>query len=76
MKTLAARMALLAVFLSIPVLSGCSVDKDYVFADRLTFDALAPSIREHAKTLPPEDGARELRTLGTWELRLEKAEGK
>lgn len=76
MKTLAARLALLSAFLALPVLAGCSADKDYVAADHATYDALAPAIKRDAATLPDDDKARELRTLATWELRIRKAEGK
>lgn len=77
MKTLSARMALLSVFLSIPVLSGCgSLQEEYVKADRLTYEDLAPIVVRGANTLEPEDRDRKLRTLATWDLRLKKAEGK
>lgn len=73
MKTLAYALALLSAFLALP---GCSADKEYVAADRATYEALAPSVSAHAATLAEDDKARELRTLATWELRLRKAEGK
>lgn len=80
MKTLAARLALLAVFLSIPVLSGCgSVDKDYREADRLTLEDLREDVTYGIKNNPATDAdtkARHLRTLATWELRTNKADGK
>lgn len=76
MKTLAYRLALLSVFLALPVLTGCSADAEYVKADRATYEALAPAVAAHALTLADDDKARELRTLATWELRIRKAEGK
>ena len=77
--TLAARLALLAVFLSIPVLSGCKVNEEYVAADRATYEELAPDTIRGIQENPDYDAdmkIRMLRTVRTWEFRIRKAEGK
>lgn len=67
--------ALLALLL----FASCeAVPSTYVQADRATFDAIAPAHRAYVEadaTLDEQQKARRIRTLETWLLRLEKAEG-
>lgn len=78
--TAAARLALLAVFLSIPVLStGCSAQKEYVSADAQTYVLIAPYAQagiDADTVLTPEEKARKLRTIETWRFRIEQNGGK
>jgi len=53
------------------------IQKDYVAADRATYEALGPKYLEYVRTDPRlDDGGkkRRARTITTWRLRLEQAE--
>lgn len=58
--------------------SGCALDKEYVKADKATFDAVAPEylkyVSEDAK-LTQDQRDRRYRTVSTWRLRIDKVEG-
>jgi hypothetical protein len=59
--------------------TGCSVQDEYVEADRATFDVVAPAHEKYLKSdssLSGEERERRLRLLDSWRLRIEKAEGK
>lgn len=54
--------------------SGCNIAKDYVAADRATFDAIAPEYRSYIESDPKldeEQKARRRRTIDSWKLRLD-----
>lgn len=60
-------------------LTGCSLDKIYVQADRDTYDVIAPAHREYVENDPnmtPEQKDRRLRLLDSWEERIKAAEDK
>lgn len=61
------------------VLAGCAgAPPVYVQADRATFDAIAPVYSAYVEadpTIDPELKARRLRTVETWRMRVEAAEG-
>lgn len=60
------------------LLASCASDA-YVMADRATFDAVAPEYRAYVQADPALDEATKanrLRTIETWQERLEAAEGK
>lgn len=64
-------IALLCLFAS-----GCTINKDYVKADKLTFDAIAPEYKAYVEkdvALDSDQKARRLRTLETWRLRISKS---
>jgi len=55
-------------------LTGCVVQKDYVAADKATFDAIGPEYRAYVESDPKLDQdqkARRLRTLESWKIRLQ-----
>jgi hypothetical protein len=58
----------------------CTTDiirKDYVAADRATYDAIAPAYRNYVNadpTLSPDEKKRRNRTVDTWDFRLKQAE--
>jgi hypothetical protein len=63
-------------------LTGCSVltapEGTYVAADRATYDAVAPEYCAYVTndpSLDDEQRARRRRTVDTWRVRLEAAEG-
>lgn len=56
---------------------GCVVDKEYVKADRLTFDAIAPDYVKYVEADPAldqEQKDRRKRTIESWKLRISKSE--
>lgn len=65
------------LFLTILLVSGCAgPSQDYVDADALTYNALAPDAAWGIKNNPAlddEQKKRHLNTIRTWKLRLEKA---
>lgn len=75
--TAAARLALLAVFLAIPVLSGCAnISEEYVAADLATYQARAPhAIAAVRADVTLTDEAREsaLDTFRSWRMRMMRA---
>jgi len=60
------------------LLASCGISQEYVKADRLTYDAVAPEFRAYVEGDPkldtPEKKAVRLHTLETWDLRLRKSE--
>lgn len=75
-KQIGSACAVLLLFLS---MSTACVSKAYVAADRATFEAVAPEYRAYVEQDSVLDGAqkeRRFRTLETWLVRLEAAEGK
>ena len=59
--------------------AGCSVQDEYVAADRSTYDVVGPAHEKYLKSdssLSGEERERRLRLLDSWRLRIEKAEGK
>lgn len=73
MKNATAILVLWVFLVFVPI--GCSTTKTYVQADKLTFDAIAPSYKKYVEedeALDDEQKARRLRTIETWRLRIEK----
>ncbi|MBK9975397.1 MAG: hypothetical protein IPP14_11560 [Planctomycetes bacterium] len=61
------------------LLCGCTVQGEYVKADRATYNAVAPRQARYIEadsSLTDEQRDQGLTTLKTWDLRLRKAEGK
>ena len=60
------------------LLAGCGgVEQSYVQADRDTYDVIAPAYVAYVssdQTLTEEQRERRLRTVQTWELRVQTAE--
>lgn len=57
--------------------AGCALDKEYVKADRLTYEAVAPAYLKYVEADPAldqEQKERRKRTVATWKLRISKAE--
>lgn len=78
MKSLAARLAILAVFLAAPIVAGCSAQKDYVDSDLAKLRDVGPRYAKYVAadaSLPDPDKATYLRSLKTWKLRIEKQTG-
>ena len=79
MKTL--RVATLSFALLIA--SGCCatidvIQSDYTAADRATYEVIAPAFLKYVQddsSLDDEQKKRRERTVATWRLRLEQAEG-
>lgn len=69
------RVTLIAI--AVLALCGCAtLNQDYVKADKLTFDAIAPEYLQFVDANPnfdKEQRDRRHRTVETWKLRLEKA---
>ena len=64
-------IALLALSLTSP---GCSISKEYVAADKATYDAIAPEYLKYVgtdATLDAEQKARRERTIKSWKLRID-----
>jgi hypothetical protein len=60
------------------LLGGCTVQQEYVKADRLTFDVIAPRYLRYVEADPALDQEkkdRRKRTVESWRLRLDKAGG-
>jgi len=56
--------------------TGCATSQEYVKADRLTFDAIAPAYLKYVEadtTLDADQKERRKRTVETWKLRLDKS---
>lgn len=75
--TPACRLALLAVFLAIPVLSGCAnIAEEYVAADLATYQARAPhaiaAVRAD-QALTDEQKESALDTFRSWRIRIIRA---
>lgn len=70
--------SLLLVSLSALVLCGCgSIAKEYVSADRDTYEAVAPEYRAYIDTdseLTDAEKALRHATLDSWEYRIKQAE--
>ena len=70
-------MRVLGLFVA-AVLSGCSgLHSNYVSADRLTYEAVAPEYLDYLEADPDlstEERDRRLRTLESWEARVVAAE--
>jgi len=67
---------LLVTFLAIAA-AGCNLQKEYVKADRLTYEAIAPEYEAYVAADPKlsiEQKERHLRTVLSWKLRIDKAE--
>lgn len=61
------------------LLASCATPDVYVAADRATFKAIATEYRAYVEADPAmstADKQRRIRTIETWRIRLEKAEGK
>jgi hypothetical protein len=57
---------------------GCALNKDYVKADKATFDAIAPEYLRYIDldtTLDKEQKDRRHRTVDSWNLRIAKSGG-
>lgn len=73
------RIGLLSLALAV---SGCGttgeiIRKDYVDADRATYEAVAPAYLNYVQadqSIDSDERARRERTIRTWRLRLEQAE--
>lgn len=64
-------IALLCLFAA-----GCAVSKEYIKADKATFDAVTPEYLKYVEAdsaLDREQKDRRKRTVATWKLRIEKA---
>lgn len=58
--------------------TGCVLDKEYVAADKTTFDAVAPGYGAYVESDPKLDAdakARLLRTIESWRIRIAAARG-
>ncbi len=58
------------------LLGGCGIHKEYVKADKATFDAVAPEYKSYVLSdgnLDSEAKARRLRTVELWRVRIEEA---
>lgn len=74
MKRLRRSLAIVSLFLCA---TGCALNKEYVKADRLTYEAIAPAYLKYIDADPAldqEQKDRRKRTVATWKLRLDKAE--
>jgi uncharacterized protein YcfL len=64
----------LLLLLLIPLVCvGCSAQKEYVKADSITFDAIAPEYGKYVEADPALDAdqkARRKRTVESWALRI------
>lgn len=63
--------------LALGLTSSCSVQDDYVRADRATHDLIAPAHADYVKADPDltsEQKVRRLVLLDSWRIRLENAE--
>jgi hypothetical protein len=57
--------------------TGCALNQEYVKADRLTYEAVAPAYLKYLDADPAldqEQKDRRKRTVETWKLRISKAE--
>lgn len=57
--------------------SGCSVQDEYVAADRATYEVIAPAYQRYVRsdvTLADDQKVRRFRLLSSWLLRISKAE--
>lgn len=58
------------------LLGGCGVAKEYVAADKATFEAVTPVYLKYVDadtSISQEDKDRLKRTVATWKLRIDKA---
>jgi hypothetical protein len=71
------KIRVLGSIVCLSFLAGCDVAKQYIEADRATYEAVAPEYSEYVKNDPNlNDNSKQLRlnTLTTWESRLIAAE--
>jgi len=79
----AMRLAVTAILLLLPFAVGCGVSSEYIKADQITYDAVAPEYLElvkngcHADGKPfftAEEQERRARTIASWKLRIDKGD--
>ena len=57
--------------------AGCGIDRQYIRADRFTYEAIAPEYQEYVdqnKTLNSLEKSRRFLTIELWERRIQEAE--
>lgn len=67
---------IIGVVVAATLLGGCSISKEYVAADQVTFDAVTPEYLEYVNAdvkLDADAKVRRKRTVDSWKLRIDKA---
>lgn len=71
-------LAMLSVWLALPLLAGCSLNKEYVKADEDTANVIIPAHEKYVDadtTLDADAKARRKRLLESWRERINAAKG-
>lgn len=69
-------LALLSVFLALPIVGCGSIARDYVDADELTLNAISPEYRRYVEndpTMSEDDKNLRYANLDSWAYRVEQA---